>query len=131
MPIAKASCPQGEQTRAAAVVGRFFFEQLARDRLADRGQGLPAEAPGELVSHAIQVGLIEGVLNLEDTVVHDPRAIDQDRDDAVAVETHELEVLDHDAAHVRDEHDADVLRHPRQLARRFSQKLRNLPPPLS
>src|SRR5207342_1163709 len=121
--------PQGEQARSEEVVGRSFFEQLAGDRLADRGKSLTTESPGQLVSDAVQVGLIEGVLNLEDAVVHDPRAIDENRDDAVAVESNELEVLDHDAAHVRDEHDADVLRDPRQLARRFSQKLRDLPAP--
>jgi hypothetical protein len=109
---AKGVPPELEQPGAPAVVGGLLFEELATDRLADRGQGLSAEALRQLATDAVEIGLIDGVLGGQDPVVDDPGAIDQDRDDALRVQTDEFEVLDDDPPHVRDEHDADVLGNP-------------------
>ena len=55
---------------------------------------MAAETLRELAPDAIEVGLLEGVFEVEDAVVDDAGPIDQDRDHARAVQPDEFEPLD-------------------------------------
>jgi hypothetical protein len=53
-------------------------------------------------------------------------AIDEDRHHPAGIEPHEFEMLDDDPPHLRSQDDSDVLRHTGELARGFSEEIRDL-----
>src|SRR5204862_6586055 len=107
-----------------------LLRDLPGDRLADLGERPSAESRRELAAHEVEIGLLERLEDLEDAVVDDPGAVDEDRDDPPRVEADELQPVDDDAAHLGRQDDADVLADAGELAGRLREELGDLAAPV-